>query len=108
MTFDWLKNALLTVMQKVYHYTAPQNVTGSYIVWAEDNQADAVWADGQMQDQAIEGTVDYYTKLEGDMNVDAIQTALNGTGASWRLNSVQHENDTGYIHYEWTWQKWRG
>lgn len=106
MTFDALKNALLAVTSKSYHYAPPQTVTGAYIVWAEDSQADEVWADNQMQDQAIEGTVDYYTKTEGDTNVDTIQTALNGV-CSWRLNSVQYEQDTGYIHYEWVWGKWQ-
>lgn len=103
MRFDALKNALLSVTSKCYHYTAPQNVTGAYIVWAEDNQAASVWADGQMQEQAIEGTVDYFTKSEYDTTVDAIQSALNGV-CSWRLISVQFEVDTGYIHYEFVWQ----
>ena len=98
-----VKAALLTVTSKCYHYTAPQATTGAYIVWAEDNQADAVWADGEMQEQTIEGTVDYYTKAETDANVAAIQNALNGA-CSWRLNSIQFEKDTGYIHYEWTFQ----
>lgn len=106
MTFVTLKNALLTVTQKCYHYTPPQNVTGSYIVWAEDGQADSVWADDEMQEQAIEGTIDYYTQTENDPNIDAIQGAINGI-CSWRLNSVQREDDTGYIHHEWVWRKWQ-
>ena len=61
---DTVKTALLTVAQKCYHYSAPQSITGPYIVWAEDNQADSVWADGRMQEQSIEGTVDYFTKTE--------------------------------------------
>jgi len=95
-----VKTALLTVTAKVYHYTPPQTVTGSYIVWAEENQSDSVWADGEMQEQSIQGTVDYFTKTEFDPNVQKIQDALN-TGFSWRLNSIQYEDDTGYIHYEW-------
>jgi len=101
---DTVKTALLTVTQKCYHYSAPQNVTGPYIVWAEDNQADSVWADGKMQEQAIEGTVDYFTKTENDSDVQSIQNALNDAGVSFRLNSIQYETDTGYIHYEWTFQ----
>ena len=107
MRFDALRDALLTVTSKCYHFAPPQNVTGAYIVWAEDNQADAIWADGQMQEQAIEGTVDYYTKTDGDTKVDAIQAALGVAGVAWRLNSIQHERETGYIHHEWTWQLWR-
>lgn len=104
MKLSDVKAALLTVTQKVYHYTAPQTVTGAYIVWAEDNQAGSVWADGRMVEQSIEGTIDYFTKVENDANVPKIQNALNDAGISFRLNSVQYERDTGYIHYEWTFQ----
>lgn len=90
--------ALLTIGVPVDHYTAFKQV-GQYIVWAEDGQSDSVWADGKMQEQAIQGTVDYFTKIEFDPNVQKIQAALND-GFSWRLNSVQYETDTGYIHYE--------
>jgi len=98
-----LKNALLTVTQNVGHYEAREK-TDAYIVWAEDNQADSVWADGRMQEQAVEGTVDYFTKTENDTSVQSIQNALNDAGVSFRLNSIQYETDTGYIHYEWTFQ----
>jgi hypothetical protein len=73
-------------------------------VWAEDNQADSVWADGRMQEQTIEGTIDYFTKTENDPNVQKIQNALNDGNVSWRLNSVQYETETHYIHFEWVFQ----
>jgi len=102
---DALKNALLTVGPPVSHYTAAKQ-PDKYIVWAEDGQANAIWADGHMQEQAITGTVDYFTKSEYDANVAAIQTALNSIDVSWRLESVQYEDFSGYIHYEWTWSAW--
>jgi hypothetical protein len=56
-----------------------------------------------MQEQAIEGTIDYFTKTENDPNVQKIQDALNDGGTSHGdLNSVQYEDDTKFIHYEWT------
>ena len=99
MTLTDVKDALLTIGVPVSRYTAFEQ-SNKYIVWAEDNQADAIWADGEMQSQAIEGTIDYFTKTENDPNVKKIQDALNGV-CSWRLNSVQYEDDTRYIHYEW-------
>lgn len=99
MTLDDIKTALLTVGVPVSHYTAFEQ-SDKYIVWAEDTQSDEVWADGEMQEQAIQGTIDYFTKVENDPNVKKIQDALNGV-CSWRLNSVQYEDDTRYIHYEW-------
>ena len=77
-----LKNALLTVTQNVGHYEAREK-TDAYIVWAEDGQADSVWADGRMQEQAVEGTVDYFTKTENDTSVQSIQNALNNAGVSF-------------------------
>ena len=103
MSLNAIKEALLTVGPPVYHYTAFEQ-PDEYIVWAEDNQADSVWADGRMQEQTIEGTIDYFTKTENDSNVQKIQNALNDGNVSWRLNSVQYETETHYIHFEWVFQ----
>ena len=102
MRFDELKKALLSVGVPVSHYKAAKQ-TDKYIVWAEDGQADSLWTDNKMCRQTIQGTVDYYTKSEYDPNVEAVQAALD-SAASWRLNSVQYEDDTGYIHWEWVWE----
>ena len=102
LNLDALKNALLTVGPPVSHYAATKQ-PDKYIVWAEDGQTDAVWADGKMQEQTIGGTIDYFTKTENDENVQKIQNALNGV-CSWRLNSVQYEDGTKYVHYEWTFE----
>lgn len=103
MTLANIKTALLTVTSNVHHFDAT-GATGNYIVWAEDGQADSVWADGKMKEQTITGTIDYYTKVEYDTKFGDIQTALDIIGVSYRLNSIQFENDTKYIHYEWVWE----
>ena len=37
--------------------------------------------------------------------VDTIQDALNGIeNCGWRLESVQYEDETNLIHFEWTWR----
>jgi hypothetical protein len=101
MNFDSLKSALLSVLPEVYHYQPEEVTSNQYIVWAEDSQSSASWADDKMQDQTIQGTVDYFTKTEYDANFELIQAALNAAGISFKLNSIQYENDTKYIHYEW-------
>lgn len=95
--------ALMAVVPDCFHYTALKK-PNKYIVWAEDGQANPLFADGQMVQQAIAGTVDYFTKTEFDPNFDRIQAALNGSGAAWRLESIQYEDDTKYIHYEWSFE----
>jgi hypothetical protein len=95
MNLNIIENALLTVGVPVCHYTASKQ-TDKYIVWAEDGQAASTYADDEMQEQAIQGTVDYYTRTKDDTNITKIQKALNGV-CSWRLNSIQYEDDTPSI-----------
>jgi hypothetical protein len=77
---------------------------GSYGVIDLDGQADAVWADNSMKAQAIEGTVDLFTRGSGEATAKSVQKALNECGVSWQLNSIQYEEDTGLRHFEWVWQ----
>lgn len=59
---------------------------------------------GNNAEQGITGTVDYFTLTEYDANIEAIQVALNNVeNLSWAINSVQYEEDTNLIHYEWRW-----
>lgn len=95
-----IKTMLLSVTENVYHYTAPKQ-DGSYIVWAEDMESNAILGDNKKQNQIIQGTIDLYTKEEFDPRVQLIQQGLNQNEVSFVLNSIQHEEETGYIHFEW-------
>lgn len=74
-----------------------------YCVWAEDSEYSSVEGDNYKLEQAVQGTIDLYTKEEYDPNVDAIQGALKTNRVSFYLNSVQYEDETELIHYEWVW-----
>lgn len=95
------------VGDNVYHYWRPNLPSGSFCVWAEDGETIPLDADNQKAEQAIGGYVDYYTKTEYDPMLDTVQDVLRGLAADmpfgWRLDSVQYEEDTNYIHYQWTW-----
>lgn len=94
---------LAKITQNTYHYwrSAPKGVK-AYIVWAEDEEASSLNADNLKQKQGIHGTIDYFTKTEFDAKVDTIQSTLNALeNVSWRLNSVQYEEETSFIHHEW-------
>lgn len=92
------------ILTPSYHYWRFVN-TAPYLIWAEDGEADAVQTNNHKGEQAISGTTDYFTKDEFDANVDLIQDAMNELdGMFWALNSVQHEDETGLIHYEWRWE----
>lgn len=103
MKLSDLRDALLEVIPDVFHYEAWAK-SDKYIVWAEDNESDASYADDHQIDQVIQGTIDYFTKTEFDNTVVLIQQKLNSIDVAWRLNSIQHEKETGYIHYEWVFE----
>lgn len=103
MKLQDLRDLLLAVTPNVFHYDA-SGQTGNYIVWAEDGEGASGHADGQKTTQVIQGTIDYFTRTEFDPVVDEIQDKLNSVDIAWRLNSIQHEKDTGYIHFEWVWE----
>ena len=60
-------------------------------------------ANNRTVERAFSGTLDFFTMKENDPLVACIETALNGADCTWYLNSVQHEEETKYIHYEWVW-----
>lgn len=104
MTLLEVRDVFLKVLPKAtFHYSATSK-PAKYIVWAEEGQAGALYADDMMQEQAIEGTVDLFTKTEYDPLFKSIQKAMNNADMTWRLESIQHEKETGYIHYEWVWE----
>ncbi|MEG0778849.1 MAG: hypothetical protein RSG55_08380 [Oscillospiraceae bacterium] len=101
---DTIKNALLSVSQNVSHYSAVKKCP-PYIVWEEDGQGEDLWADGKMIGQVLTGTIDLFTaNLNDEPLFGAIQNALSGANISWQLNSIQYEERSKWLHYEWTWE----
>jgi len=96
---------LASINQNSFHYwrSAPKGVK-SYIVWAENNEGNSFSADNHKQRQVIEGSIDLFTKNEFDAQVEEIQELLEELGVAWNLESVQYEEETGFIHHEWMWR----
>ena len=94
-----VKDALLTVSQNVGHYTAWDDKP-PYIVWAEDSETEALNTENFKSGQTIEGTIDLFTRDEDDALISNIPLALNKARIPWSLNSVQYEDETRLIHYE--------
>lgn len=94
--------AHLAVTDEVSH--SERMKSERYFVWQEDGANDFL-ANGRHAEQVVTGTTDLFTKIEFDPWKDAFEKALNeAPDIAWHLNSVQHEDDTGFYHYEWTWQ----
>lgn len=99
--FDRLTAAHLVVTDAVSHYARMQS--DRYFVWAEEDSADLV-ADGKHKERVYRGTTDLFTKQEQDPWAAQFEFALDTYGIAWQLNSVQYEDDTGFVHYEWLWE----
>lgn len=100
MTMIELRDTLLTITESIFHYK-PLKPGNKYIVWSEITQSGAKHADNKATHQAIRCAVHFFTKDEFDHDFFRIQRKFNDAEIPWRLNSVQYEEDTGFIHYEW-------
>lgn len=75
-----------------------------YFVWQEDGANDFE-AGGVHVEKAVTGSTDLFTKQELDPWRVAMEAAFDASGLIvWRLSSVQYEEDTGFWHYEWSWE----
>ena len=102
LTLQPLQEAL-AALGSAYHYVAQPNAVPPYLVWMEDGSNDPV-AETVNAARIYQGSVDLYTKTEDEPLMESVPKALEGIGAAWYLNSVQYEDDTGLIHYEWVWE----
>lgn len=86
-----------------FHYRRNPKVKSEYGVWMEIGENTAFNANNAKAEQQIGGTLDYYTLIEFNPVIDEIQAALERlTVGAWALESVQYEDETNLIHYEWT------
>ena len=99
---EFLHQGFAALGGNVYHHHRP-DLEFPCIVWAEEC-SDELNADGDVVEQALQGTLDYFTPNDIDPMVDQIQSQLRDMGLGWRLNSIQYEEDTGLVHWEWTWE----
>lgn len=100
---DEIKTILTSISDNVYCFTARNNQSVPYIVYSVDGEN--VLKAGNFRAETVqEGTIDLYTKNQSDPLILQIPDALELHQISFYLNSVQYEDETGTIHYEWVWQ----
>ena len=84
--------------------TAP---VGTYGVISLEFEADSLDGNDGKQLRSFEGSVDLFFRNLADKGtlITAVENVLKtAVDASWRLNSFQYENATGYFHAEWVFQ----
>ena len=99
--YERIVAAHTAVTDAVSHYEKMKS--DRYFVWQEENRS-ALIAEGVHAERAVRGTTDFFTKQEFDPWADALEASFDGLGVAWSLNSVQYEEQTGFIHTEWLWE----
>lgn len=99
MTLSKIRDLMLEITPNAYHYKAWEQ-PDTYIVWAEDSESDSIHADNKKQILLVDVTIDVYSKNEYDPIVLAVKEKLNEKEIPFRMLSIQYEEGTGYIHYE--------
>ena len=100
---DELATALTNTGLPFAHFGWSKAPAGDYGVYAEDGANDLI-AGNKHVEKVLQGTVDYFTRDDSGTPKATIEAALDSVPVAWYLNSVQFENDTGYIHYEWVFE----
>lgn len=95
-----VKELLSKLTDSLYLYTASGNAKPPYIVYGVDGANDLT-AGNVHSERADQGFVDLYTKSPSDALINGIIGKLEEGGVSYYLNSVQYEDETGLLHYEW-------
>lgn len=100
MSKPYMQTVLEATGYSFAHFGWSRALAGDYGVWAEDGAND-LRADDIHSEHITQGTVDYFTRDDSGTPQAAIEAALDNGAIAWYLNSIQFEDDTGYIHYEW-------
>ena len=97
------------VTANFYHYYRPHRKgmhnADHWLVWSEISEDDSPYLDNQKTEQVLTGTLDFYTMTEYDARIDTIQEKLQMAPVTrWELVSAGKEEETGLIHYSWSWR----
>ena len=96
-----IRNCFAELGLPLSHYWHPVK-NAPLLMWSETGE-EVFHADNRHGEMVINGVMDYYTLLEFDPAIDAIQAKLDDTMKTWSLDSVQYEDAMNLIHYSWSW-----
>lgn len=100
--YDELLTALRALDIPLAEYAWDTRPDADYMVIAIDSEANSLQADGVKVNQAPQGTIDLFSTTNDREKMQSVQAVLNALdGCAWYLNSVQYEDDTRLLHWEW-------
>lgn len=100
---DGLKTALTATGYKFTFTAWSKAPDGDYGVYYADSQEHLSADEDSGAETALGGYIDYFTRDSTLTPKTTIEAELRKLGIVWWLNSIQFEDSTGYIHYEWRW-----
>lgn len=87
------------------HFSWASAPAGDYGVYAEESGRNIFTADDRNECRAMRGYVSWFTRTDSltvPNAIEALFTSLQETCVlAWYLNTVQYEDDTHFLHYEW-------
>lgn len=104
---ETLKAALKSTGYEFAHYAWASDAKQrkrDHGIYAEDGQ-NVLHASNGRAETAVQGTVHYFTRDDSGAPQKAIEAALEAAeGVAWYLDTIQYEQDTGFIHYAWVFE----
>ena len=103
-----LRDALLDVTEKVYHYYAPTRQAGEkYIVWGETGGSVALNADDAPQAVTVTGELILYTQTEYDPLVNSLLAALTALAQdelfAFQVGGMGYDETGHFFQYVYNW-----
>lgn len=95
-----LVNALNATQIPFAHFAWASAPTGTYGTYGEDGE-NRLAGDNKTAEKVMVVYVSLFTKDDSATPRETIENALDSAPCAWYLNTVQFEEDSGYIHYEW-------
>lgn len=97
-----VKDALCACSDRVYHYFAAK-AEPPYLVWSESGRP-GFSAGDRREEYSDSGLLHLFTRTERDPLIDKLEAALDERAIGYELEAVQYEDDTGLLHYTWSWE----
>lgn len=95
-----LVNALNATGYQFRHFAWAKAPEGTYGTYSEDGE-NRLAGSNKTAENALVVYVNLFTKDDTQTPRTTVETALDGIPCAWYLNTVQFEQETGYIHFEW-------
>lgn len=103
--YEQLVSALKATGIPFAEYGWSTRPTGAFGVVQLERSVETLEGDNEIQERAFEGSVDLYMPTRDKTKIEQVKEVLrsNCEGA-FVLSSIQHEEETGLLHYEWVFQ----